>query len=90
MLFLKLSTLPVFVFSSRMQRALIPDILFSNSYMDERRITVMTFPLISFRVTGPNSRLSFPPERISDIRKYSFSFRVIGYFTASVSYRSVS
>ena len=49
-----------------MQWSLIPDILFSNSYMDERRITVMTFPLISFRVTGPNSRLSFPPVRLSD------------------------
>jgi len=54
-------------------------------YKEDLLKMVITFPLISSVVTGPKRRLSFAPERISDIRKYSPSFSLTGYFTASVS-----
>lgn len=54
-------------------------------YKEDLLKMVMTLPLISAFLTGPKSRLSFAPERMSDIIKYSPSFSLIGYFTASVS-----
>ena len=54
-------------------------------YKEDLLKIVMTLPLISSFLTGPKSRLSFAPERMSDIIKYSPSFSLMGYFTASVS-----
>ena len=60
-------------------------ILAMEHYKEDLLKMVMTLPLISDFLTGPKSRLSFAPERMSDIIKYSPSFSLIGYFTASVS-----
>ena len=60
-------------------------ILAMEHYKEDLLKMVMTLPLISSFLTGPKSRLSFAPERMSDIIKYSPSFSLMGYFTASVS-----
>ena len=54
-------------------------------YKEDLLKMVITLPLISAFLTGPKSRRSFAPERMSDIMKYSPSFSLTGYFTASVS-----
>ena len=60
-------------------------LLAMKHYKEDLLKMVMTLPLISSFLTGPKSRLSFAPERMSDIIKYSPSFSLMGYFTASVS-----